>query len=71
MLITDARGATWSGGDLGAATTPGTGFGVVTANLGEPTQERCAQLGDALARAYAGTSLPDGTEGALDHLIFR
>jgi hypothetical protein len=34
MLVTTAAGMTYPGGHLGRATTPGTGFGVVCANLG-------------------------------------
>jgi hypothetical protein len=66
MLVTTADGVTHSDGDLGQATTPGTGFGIVCANLSRITHERCGQLGHALAEAYAGATLPDGGAGALD-----
>jgi hypothetical protein len=68
MLVTTAAGMTHPGGHLGRATTPGTGFGVVCANLGRAARGRCEQLGHALADAYAGTTLPGGGAGAL---VFR
>jgi len=52
-------------GDLGRATTPGTGFGVILANLQAGTVGACAALGHALAEAYAGALLPDGSRGSL------
>jgi 23S rRNA A2030 N6-methylase RlmJ len=52
-------------GDLGRATTPGTGFGVILANLQAGTVAACAALGSALAGAYAGATLPDGSQGSL------
>lgn len=66
VLVTDGRGATDAGGDLGRATTPGTGFGVVVANVADPTRARCTELGTALANAYRGSTLPDGRPGALN-----
>lgn len=52
-------------GDLGQATTPGTGFGVILANLQASTVRACAAVGQALADAYAGAQLPDGNQGSL------
>ncbi len=52
-------------GDLGRATTPGTGFGVMLANLQAGTAAACTTLGNALADAYAGALLPDGSRGDL------
>jgi 23S rRNA (adenine2030-N6)-methyltransferase len=66
MLVTAADGTVRDDGHLGRATTPGTGFGVVLANVGGATLDRCAALGAALARAYDGAPLPDGQPGRLD-----
>lgn len=52
-------------GDLGRATTVGTGFGIILANLRSGTLSACADIGSALADAYAGAVLPDGTPGNL------
>jgi hypothetical protein len=52
-------------GDLGAATTPGTGFGIVMANVSERTLETCQALGTALSSAYAHGALPNGSAGCL------
>ncbi len=52
-------------GDLGRATTPGTGFGVVLANVEPSTVSACTAVGDALADAYADVLLPDGSRGNL------
>jgi 23S rRNA A2030 N6-methylase RlmJ len=52
-------------GDLGRATTPGTGSGVILANLRGGTAGACAALGNALADAYADAILPDGRPGSL------
>jgi 23S rRNA A2030 N6-methylase RlmJ len=66
MGVTAADGTARDDGDLGRATTPGTGCGVVLANVGGATLDRCAALGSALARAYDGAPLPDGRPGRLD-----
>lgn len=39
-------------GDLGEATTPGTGCGVVLANVASPLVDRCRDLAHALAQVY-------------------
>lgn len=62
VLVT---GASTAPGDLGRATTPGTGFGVILANHQEGTARACAALGNALSDAYADAMLPDGSPGNL------
>jgi 23S rRNA A2030 N6-methylase RlmJ len=56
----------WEAGDLGVATTPGTGFGVVCANLSPAAIDACQLLGEDLAAAYDGVALPDGAPGYID-----
>jgi 23S rRNA A2030 N6-methylase RlmJ len=62
VLVT---GASHAPGNLGRATTPGTGFGVILANLQTGTTGACAALGNALSDAYAGAIFPDGCPGNL------
>ena len=62
VLVTGASNVP---GDLGRATTPGTGFGVILANLRAGTSGACAALGNALCDAYADAVLPDGSRGNL------
>jgi 23S rRNA A2030 N6-methylase RlmJ len=62
VLVTGASSAP---GDLGRATTPGTGFGVILANMQERTAGACAALGNALSDAYADAIFPDGNPGNL------
>lgn len=62
LLVT---GASSAAGDLGRATTPGTGFGVILANVRAGTVSACTAVGHALADAYAGVLLPDGSPGNL------
>ena len=57
-------GTSSTAGDLGRATTPGTGFGVILANVAG-TAGACTAVGNALADAYAGALLPDGSRGNL------
>ena len=52
-------------GDLGVGTTPGTGFGVVLANVGEQVIAHCDRLGRDLIRTYDGKRLPNGQQGRL------
>ncbi len=66
VLVTAADGATRSDGSLGEATTPGTGFGVVLANVTTDCHVVVERLGRALAQGYQGTVLPSGEPGALD-----
>jgi hypothetical protein len=58
-------GTSSTAGDLGRATTPGTGFGVILANVQTGTAAACTAVGNALADAYAGALLPDGSRGNL------
>lgn len=62
VMVVDETGAGRSG-DLGRATTPGTGCGVILANVSDVTRTACVALGEALATAYAESTLPDGTRG--------
>jgi 23S rRNA A2030 N6-methylase RlmJ len=62
LLVTGASNVP---GDLGRATTPGTGFGVILANLQAGTAGACAALGHALSDAYADAIFPDGRPGNL------
>lgn len=66
MLVTSADGTVRDDGDLGRATAPGTGFGIVLASVTPAARDRCRALGDALARAYDGAPLPDGRAAILD-----
>jgi 23S rRNA A2030 N6-methylase RlmJ len=67
ILVTSvAEPHTRDDGDLGEATTPGTGFGIVCANISDPAVAACRQLGEALVAAYEGVPLPDGSPGRLD-----
>jgi hypothetical protein len=70
ILVTDTGGG-GSPGDLGVATTPGTGFGVVLANLPPDVLTACATVGGALADAYTGVALPGGTQGRLVFTSYR
>ena len=70
-MVTDADGATRDDGDLGAATTPGTGCGVLCANTSSDATEHCEQLGHALADSYAGVPLPSGEPGGLAFTVVR
>jgi hypothetical protein len=65
-VMVTAPGADPLGGDLGVATTPGTGFGIVCANISTSAINACQQLGEELAAAYDGVPLPDGRPGRLD-----
>jgi 23S rRNA A2030 N6-methylase RlmJ len=53
-------------GHLGKATTPGTGFGIVCANLASTTIDACERLGRDVARAYDQVTLPSGDPGGVD-----
>lgn len=60
IIVLDHDGAERADGDLGKATTPGTGNGVVLANVSPAARTACATLGRELAAAYAGAELPTG-----------
>jgi 23S rRNA A2030 N6-methylase RlmJ len=64
MMITDHYGA-GEGGDLGVATTPGTGCGVVLGNVATETTAACERLGVAVAHAYRDSTLPSGQPGGV------
>lgn len=65
-LMVSAMDADMTTGDLGVASTPGTGSGLVCANASSATIERCTALGTALAAAYGRRDLPSGGVGELD-----
>jgi 23S rRNA A2030 N6-methylase RlmJ len=58
-------------GDLGRATTPGTGCGIVLANVPGQVTAACEDLARALVEHYAGKALPNGERGHLDLVIRR
>jgi 23S rRNA A2030 N6-methylase RlmJ len=62
LLVTGSSNAP---GNPGRATTPGTGFGVILANLQADTTDACTGLGHALSAAYASAIFPDGNPGNL------
>lgn len=66
--MVSAPDADMRNGDLGAATSAGTGFGLVCANVSSEALQRCCDLGRALSDAYEGRVLPDGSDGSLDFL---
>lgn len=70
IMIT-ADKADMTSGDLGVASTPGTGSGVVCANASVTATERCSRMGSALAAAYSGRLLPAGGSGGLDFTAER
>jgi 23S rRNA A2030 N6-methylase RlmJ len=70
IMVTGTSGG-GSPGDLGLATTPGTGFGVVLANLPPDVLTACTAVGSALAGAYTDVALPGGTRGSLVFTRYR
>ncbi|MFI5954137.1 hypothetical protein [Cryptosporangium sp. NPDC051539] len=64
VLVADETGQ-GRNGDLGVGTTPGTGFGVVLANVGEQVIANCDRLGRDFIRTYDGKRLPNGQQGRL------
>jgi 23S rRNA (adenine2030-N6)-methyltransferase len=69
LLVTQYDGGTRPSGDLGEATTPGTGCGVVLANVTSALARRCQQLARGLVEEYDGRELPTGETGALDLMV--
>lgn len=67
-LMVSAPDADMRNGDLGTATSPGTGFGLVCANVSDDALQGCGHLGRALSDAYEGRILPDGRAGSVDFL---
>jgi hypothetical protein len=70
VVVSDEAGQ-GIGGDLGVGTAPGTGFGVVLANVGEQVIANCDRLGWDLIRTYAGKRLPNGQRGQLRYTSRR
>jgi hypothetical protein len=70
MMITDPRGS-GRRGDLGVATTPGTGCGVVLGNVALATTTACERLGVAVAHAYRESILPSGRPGGARFSVLR
>jgi 23S rRNA A2030 N6-methylase RlmJ len=66
LMVRSLNGPLPNDGDLGVATTAGTGCGVVLANVSASLLARCESLGDALVAHYDSRPLPDGTPGRLD-----
>jgi 23S rRNA A2030 N6-methylase RlmJ len=69
FMVTSSTHKPATDGDLGEATTPGTGCGVVLANVASPLMDRCLYLAHALVDAYDGKALPTGEPGHLDLAI--
>jgi hypothetical protein len=65
LMVGTLAGPLPNDGDLGVATTAGTGCGVVLANVSASLMARCESLGHALVAHYDGRSLPDGKPGRL------
>jgi 23S rRNA A2030 N6-methylase RlmJ len=53
-------------GDLGTATTPGTGCGIVCGHVSAAALRHVTALGQALVSAYEGARLPGGGPGRLE-----
>ena len=70
IMVTDAGGS-GRPGDLGRASTPGTGCGVILANLPQGVLAACTAVGSALASAYTGVTLAGGTQGNLVFAGYR
>jgi len=69
FMVTTLDGSSRSDGDLGKATTPGTGSGVVLANIPPGLLRSCEEIGRALAHHYESVTLPTGEAGRLDFSI--
>jgi 23S rRNA A2030 N6-methylase RlmJ len=69
-LMVSADQADMTTGDLGVASSPGTGSGLVCVNVSAATVERATMLGTALSGAYRDRPLPSGRVGALDFSAF-
>ncbi|MGI9018522.1 MAG: hypothetical protein ACR2HR_15715 [Euzebya sp.] len=68
IMVTTATGEVRSDGDLGLATTPGAGCGIVCANVPGDAVDRCEILGQSLVRAYQTFTSPTGERAALDFI---
>jgi 23S rRNA (adenine2030-N6)-methyltransferase len=51
---------------LAGAEGPGAGCGIVCGNFSQASLERCARLGEAVAKAWEDARLPNGSPGALE-----
>lgn len=69
LMVTATDGSVRDDGNLGKATSAGTGSGVVLANVSQEVVDRCVRLADELVRVYDGKRLPDGTPGRLDRAV--
>ncbi len=63
LILGSCEEATDVNGNLEAATTPGTGCGVVLANASDTVIRRCEVLGRALVESSDGAPLPSGAPG--------
>lgn len=70
-MITTPTKDTRDDGVLGVATTPGTGVGIICANISAQGTTACSQLGQALALAYSQVVLPSGDQGSIDFAITK
>ena len=64
VIVTDGTDQDMNG-NLGVGTTPGTGFGVVLANVEKQVIANCDRLGRDLIRTYSDKRLPNGEQGRL------
>lgn len=69
FLVTGSDGTVRDDGDLGRATSAGTGCGVVVANLSPEVLSRCAALAHDVSTLYDGTRLPSGSLGRLSLMV--
>lgn len=69
IMLTEQDGAARADGNLGKATTAGTGCGLVLANASAELCARLEELADALTVVYEGRPLPSGAAGRLDFHI--
>ncbi len=69
FLVTTLSGETRNDGNLGVATTPGTGSGVVLANIPPSLLDRCDSLAHKIVEHYEGVPLPSGQPGCLDFTV--
>lgn len=66
FMATCLDGSVRSDGDLGEATTAGTGSGVLLANVPPALLRRCEAVARELAASYEGRMLPGGGTGRLE-----
>jgi 23S rRNA (adenine2030-N6)-methyltransferase len=56
---------------LAGAEGPGAGCGVICGNFSQASLERCARLGEAVAKAWEDAQLPNGSPGALEFMALE